>query len=73
MSETWKRGHTNKPIINATTIFTNKLVSNKGVFINELLDGSANDISLVLVEGTVVNNVKCLKTTETIKTLNVIR
>ena len=68
MSETWKRGHTNKPIINATTIFTNKLVSNKGVFINELLDGSANDISLVLVEGTVVNNVKCLKTTETIKT-----
>ena len=68
MSETWKKITINKPIINATTIITNKLISSKGVFINDLLDGKGNDLSINLLDNVVIDNVKSLKTTDPIKT-----
>lgn len=68
MSDSWKKGNTKKPIINATKIFTNKLVLNRGVFSKDLLDFSSNDISMDLVDDVIVDNVKSLNTSETIKT-----
>jgi len=68
MSESWKTSSARKPIINASKIFTNKLVSKSAIIVNDI--SSSNDISLS--ENIVIDKVKSL-ITDTSMNINILR
>tara|TARA_Y100000996_G_scaffold408520_1_gene387707 strand:- start:3006 stop:7082 length:4077 start_codon:yes stop_codon:yes gene_type:complete len=68
MPESWKTSSTRKPIINASKIFTNKLVSKSGTVHNDI----CNNFDISLSENIVIDNVKSL-ITDTSMNINTLR
>ena len=67
MSEKWKNiSNTDKSVIKAETIFTNKLLCNDSNYINDIC---FNNIDITLDEDIIIANVKTVHTHNTIKTL----
>jgi len=67
MSEKWKNiSNTDKSVIKAETIFTNKLICNDHNYINDIC---FNNIDISLDEDIIIANVKTVHTHNTIKTL----
>ena len=68
MPESWKTSSARKPIINASKIFTNKLVSKSGTVHNDI----CNNFDISLSENIVIDNVKSL-ITNTSMNINTLR
>ena len=67
MPESWKTSSARKPIINASKIFTNKLVSKSGIIHTDICN-----IDISLSENIVIDNVKSL-ITDTSMNINTLR